>query len=98
MSLSIIHPTQSESEEYVLPVVLRAPTFVAHDFTNGSFDHLEDPRDDFAEMLDSLVPAPEGEVGPFDRTPHHETVDSFYYVGSVLRQRSVTVITNRPRQ
>ena len=98
MSLSIIHPTQSESEELVLPVALQAPTFVAHDFTNGSFDHLEDPRDDFAEMLDSLVSAPEGEVGPFDRTPHHETVDSFYYVGSVLRQRSVTVITNRPRR
>lgn len=93
MTSSITHPRDD-----VQTTGQQAPTFVAHDFTNGSFDHLEDPRDDFAEMLDSLVPAPEGEVGPFDRSPHHETVDSFYYIGSVLRHRSVTVITNRPRR
>lgn len=71
---------------------------VAHDFTNGSFDHLADPRDDFEELLDSMMPAADGEAGPFDTIPHSETRTVVYMIGSVLRERVETVITNRPVQ
>jgi hypothetical protein len=71
---------------------------VAHDFTAGSFDQLADPRDDFADLLDSMCEADSDEDGPFDQTPHSVTRTQFYKVGSVLRQRSVTVITTTPFQ
>ena len=72
------------------------PVEVAHDFTNGSFDHLADPRDDFEEMLDSMMPAADDEQGPFDTSPHMVTRTVAYTIGSVPRTRVERVITNRP--
>lgn len=74
------------------------PVETLHDFRSGSFDHLADPRDDFAELLDSMCEADSEAIGPFDHHPHYEVRMVTYKIGSVLRQRVETVITTRPTQ
>jgi len=75
-----------------------APVEVLHDFRSGSFDHLADPRDDYADLLDSMCEADSEEVGPFDPSSHSVERIVTYKIGDVLRQKVVTVIASSSRR
>jgi len=68
-----------------------------HDFQNGSFDHLADERDDFEEMLNAMC-EDDGDAGPFPATIATRQQLVTYAIGSIMRQRSVTVISSASRK
>jgi len=71
---------------------------ISHDFQNGSFDHLADPRDDYSDLLESMCEAPSDEEGPFaDRPVVLQRSFTTYMIGGVPRIKVRTVISNRPR-
>lgn len=78
--------------------VASAPVEVLHDFRSGSYDNLADPRDDYADLLDSMCEADSEEVGPFDPSPHSVERIVTYKIGNVLRQKVVTVIATGSRK